>query len=45
MEYQGAYFPVVISDTNYEYKLEISDKLFNFEIEIEVGKYTTSQFR
>ena len=45
IEYQGAYFPVVISDTNYEYKLEISDKLFNFEIEIEVGKYTTSQFR
>lgn len=45
IEVQGAYFPVTIADTNYEYKLEISDKLFNFEIEIEVGKYTTSQFR
>lgn len=45
MEVQGAYFPVTIADTNYEYKLEISDKLFNFEIEIEVGKYTNSQFR
>lgn len=45
MEVQGAYFPVTIADTNYEYKLEVSDKLFNFEIEIEVGKYTNSQFR
>jgi hypothetical protein len=45
MEVQGAYFPVTISSTNYEYKLETSDKLFNFEIDIEVGKYLTSQFR
>lgn len=45
MEVQGAYFPITISDTNYEYKLVVSDKLFNFEIQIEVGKYTTSQFR
>jgi hypothetical protein len=45
MEVQGAYFPITISDTNYEYKLEVSDKLFNFEIGIEVGKYTNSQFR
>jgi hypothetical protein len=45
MEVQGAYFPVTISSTNYEYKLESSDKLFNFEIDIEVGKYITSQFR
>jgi hypothetical protein len=45
MEVQGAYFPVTISSTDYEYKLETSDKLFNFEIDIEVGKYLTSQFR
>lgn len=45
MEVQGAYFPVTISSTNYEYKLESSDKLFNFEIDIEIGKYLTSQFR
>jgi hypothetical protein len=45
MEVLGAYFPVTISTTNYEYKLESADKLFNFEIEIEVGKYLTSQFR
>jgi hypothetical protein len=45
MEVLGAYFPVTISQTNYEYKLESADKLFNFEIEIEVGRYLTSQFR
>jgi len=45
MEVQGAYFPVTISSTNYQYKTETADKLFNFEIDIEVGKYLTSQFR
>ena len=45
MEVQGAYFPVTVSSKNYEYKLETSDKLFNFEIDIEIGKYLTSQFR
>lgn len=45
MEVQGAYFPVTISSSSYEYKLETSDKLFNFEIDIEIGKYLTSQFR
>ena len=45
MEVLGAYFPVTINTTNYDYKLESADNLFNFEIEIEVGKYLTSQFR
>jgi hypothetical protein len=45
MEVLGAYFPVTITVTNYEYKLESADKLFNFDIEVEVGKYLTSQFR
>jgi hypothetical protein len=45
MEVLGAYFPVTISATNYDYKLESADKLFNFDIEIEVGRYLTSQFR
>jgi hypothetical protein len=45
MEVLGAYFPVTISTSNYEYKLERADKLFNFDIEIEVGRYLTSQFR
>ena len=45
MEVQGAFFPVTISSTNFDYKLVASDRLFNFEIDIEVGKYTNSQFR
>ena len=45
IEVQGAYFPVVISNNNYQYKLESADKLFNFEIDIEVSKYLNSQFR
>ena len=45
MEVQGAYFPVTITATNFDYKLVASDRLFNFEIDIEVGKYTNSQFR
>jgi hypothetical protein len=45
VEVQGAYFPVTISSNTYEYKVKNADKLFNFEIDIEVGKYLTSQFR
>ena len=45
MEVQGAFFPVTISSNNYQYKLESADKLFNFEIDIEVSKYVNSQFR
>lgn len=45
MEVQGAFFPVTISTNNYQYKLESADKLFNFEIDIEVSKYLNSQFR
>jgi hypothetical protein len=45
IEVQGAFFPVTISNNNYQYKLESADKLFNFEIDIEVSKYVNSQFR
>lgn len=45
IEVQGAYFPVVISNNNYQFKLEVSDKLFNFEIDIEISKYLNSQYR
>jgi hypothetical protein len=45
IEVQGAYFPVTISSNTYEYKVKNADKIFNFEIDIEVGKYLTSQFR
>lgn len=45
IEVLGAYFPVIISESNYEYKVQNADKLFNFEIDIEVSKYINSQFR
>lgn len=45
MEVQGAYFPVTIRNTNYQYKYKVSDGLFNFDLEVEVGKYLNSQYR
>jgi hypothetical protein len=45
IEVQGAYFPITISSNNYTYKIFNADKLFNFEIDIEVSKYINSQFR
>jgi hypothetical protein len=45
MEVLGAYFPVTVLSNTYNYKLTAADKLFNFEIDVEVGKYINSQFR
>lgn len=45
MEVLGMYFPVLITQDNYQFKYINSDKLFNFEIDIEVSKYRNSQFR
>ena len=45
MEVQGAFFPVTIRNTNYQYKYKVSDRLFNFDLEVEVGKYLNSQYR
>lgn len=45
LEVGGAYFPIVIADNNYEYKLDKSDMLFNLELNIEVSKYNNSQYR
>jgi hypothetical protein len=45
MEVLGAFFPVTVLSNTYNYKLTAADKLFNFEIDIEVGKYINSQFR
>ena len=45
MEIQGAFFPITIRNNNYQYKYQISDGLFNFDLEVEVGKYLNSQFR
>ena len=45
MEVLGAYFPVTVLSNTYSYKLTAADKLFNFEIDVEVCKYINSQFR
>jgi hypothetical protein len=45
MEVQGAFFPVTINNTNYQYKYKVADQLFNFDLEVEVGKYLNSQYR
>ena len=45
IEVLGAYFPVTVQSSNYTYKVQAADKLFNFEIDIEVSKYLNSQFR
>jgi hypothetical protein len=45
MEVQGAFFPVTIRNTNYQYKYKVSDGLFNFDLEVEIGKYLNSQYR
>ncbi len=45
LEVRGAYFPVVVTDNNYEYKTDKSDQLFNLEMNIEVAKYNNSQYR
>ncbi len=45
IEVLSGYFPCVITSSTYDYKLASSDKLFNFEIDVEVGKYVNSQYR
>ena len=45
MEVQGAFFPITIRNTNYQYKYQIADGIFNFDLEVEVGKFLNSQFR
>lgn len=45
LEVRGAYFPIIITDNNFEYRLEKSDQLFNLEMNIEVAKYNNSQYR
>lgn len=45
VEFNGAFYPVMIITNTHDYKLERADGLFNFEIDIEIGKYINSQFR
>lgn len=45
LESNGGYFPITISTAQYDFKKTESDKLWNVEIDIEVGRIINSQFR
>jgi hypothetical protein len=45
LESNGGYFPVTITNAQYDFKKTESDKLWNVEIDIEVGRIINSQFR
>jgi len=45
LEEQGYFFPVVISETNYEPKKNVNDDLTNLTINIEFGQQDNAQFR
>lgn len=45
IEVQSMYLPMYITSNNYEYKILGVDKVFNLQIEAEIPKNITSQFR
>lgn len=45
IEVNGAYFPVIVTDTNYDFKIDGADGLFNLELNIQIAKYNNSQYR
>lgn len=45
MEQGGYYYPVAITTNNWEEKKRIADKMFNLELDIQLGSKTYSQFR
>ena len=45
IEVQSMYLPLYITSNNYEYKILGVDKVFNLQIEAEIPKNITSQFR
>jgi hypothetical protein len=45
LESNGGYFPVTITTAQYDFRLTSADKLWNVEIDIEVGRVINSQFR
>lgn len=45
LESNGGYFPVTISNAQYDFRTTSADKLWNVEIDIEVGRVINSQFR
>jgi hypothetical protein len=39
------YYPIVMKDTNYQEKITTSDKLFNYQLQFDLGQKQFSQFR
>ena len=39
------YYPIVMKDTNYQEKISTSDKLFNYQLQFDLGQKQYSQFR
>lgn len=39
------YYPIVMKDTNYQEKVSTSDKLFNYQLQFDLGQKQFSQFR
>jgi len=39
------YYPIVMKDTNYQEKVSTSDKIFNYQLQFDLGKKQFSQFR
>ena len=39
------YYPVVMKDTNYQEKISTSDKLFNYQLQFDLGQKQFSQYR
>ena len=39
------YYPIVMKDTNYQEKINTSDKLFNYQLQFDLGQKQFSQFR
>lgn len=45
LESNGGYFPVIISNSQYDFKIVSADKLWNVEIDIDISRTINSQFR
>ena len=39
------YYPIIMKDTNYQEKISTSDKLFNYQLQFDLGQKQYSQFR
>ena len=39
------YYPIILKDTNWQEKISTSDKLFNYQLQFDLGKKQFSQYR